>query len=227
MGWKLPADDDIRLFLGFTPPAADWVVEGVEPGDVGILSAPGGTGKSMFCISLAAAVASGQPLFAAWAVGGPGDVLYIYAEDKPSTIHRRLRALHQVSPLDASAIGRLHTVGVRTDPPKLMVRGLDHSGLAAAQTEPVLGVMDGIKSYPHPRLLIVDPLIKFHALDENTNTEMEQFLTLVTQIASDPGVAIILTHHVGKSAVLNGQSSTQQSARGASAIVDQARMKRL
>ncbi len=223
MAWQLPPDDDIRAFLGTSPPAPDWVIEGIEPGDVGILSAPGGTGKSMFCLSLGASVAGGQPLFGVWQVGNPGDVLYIYAEDKPSTIHRRLKALHQVSPLDASAIDRVHTVCVRSVPPKLMVRGEDRSGIARPQNPELAEIMSRVKRYPNPRLIIIDPLIKFHALDENVNTEMEQFLTLMTKMAEELGVAIILTHHVGKSAVLNGQSSTQQSARGASAIVDQAR----
>lgn len=223
MAYQLPPDDDIRAFLGTSPPAPDWVIEGLEPGDVGILSAPGGTGKSMFCLSLAASVAGGQPLFGAWAVGDPGDVLYIYAEDKPSTIHRRLKALHQVSPLEPATIGQMHAVGVRSAPPKLMVRGEDRSGIARPQNPELAEIISRVKGYPNPRLIIIDPLIKFHALDENVNTEMEQFLTLMTKMAEELGVAIILTHHVGKSAVLNGQSSTQQSARGASAIVDQAR----
>ena len=90
----LPKEDDIRMFRDTTPPAPDWIIEGLEPGDVGILSAAGATGKSMFCLSLAVVVASGKNLFGKWAVGGnPGDVTYLYAEDGQATMHRRMHAL--------------------------------------------------------------------------------------------------------------------------------------
>lgn len=93
MAYQLPQEDDIRAFLTTPPPRPDWVIEGLEPGDVGIISAPGGTGKSMFCLSVGIGVASGSPLFGQWDVDAPGDVLYLYAEDQPATVHRRLYLL--------------------------------------------------------------------------------------------------------------------------------------
>lgn len=223
MSWQMPKLDDRRRFLSGPPPKADWVIEGLKSGDVGILSAPGGTGKSMFCLSLMSSVAGGQPLFGAWAVGTRGDVLYMYSEDDSDTVWARTWALNQISPLDPADDARQHSVCVRVKTPKLMVRGEDRSGIAQACTDAVAQIMSVVKGFLHPRLLILDPLIKFHTLDENNNSEMEQFMSLMVQIATELGVAILLTHHVGKSAVLNGQSTTQQSARGASAIIDQAR----
>ena len=60
------------------PPAPDWIIEGLEPGDVGILSAAGAVGKSMLCLNFATAVAAGTDLFGKWAVGAnSGDVTYL------------------------------------------------------------------------------------------------------------------------------------------------------
>lgn len=220
MSYKLPQDDDLQSFLSVPAPAHDWVIEGLEPGDVGILSAPGGTGKSMFCLSLAASVSAGEPLFGAWKVSAPGDVLYLYAEDSSHTLHRRLYALHQINPL--RSLTRMHTVCVRTAPPTLMVRSR-YSAVAERVEETIQEIIARISSYPRPRLLILDPLIKFHALEENNNAEMAQLLSMLSWLADQLHIAIVLTHHVGKGAVFSGNGNTQQSARGATSIVDQSR----
>lgn len=221
--YTLPPADNIRTYRDTPPPAPDWVVQGLEPGNVGVLSAAGGTGKSMLCLSLSLAVASAASLFGRWAVSDqPGDVLYLYAEDSGPVMHRRIHAMAQIASISDDVADRMHFVGVRGGTPKLMIQG--NQGIADTQSDVIQALIDLLMTYSNPRLLILDPLVKFHALEENSNGQMNQLLDLVTKLSDAVGVATILTHHVSKvSVTAAGQSGLQQSARGASAIVDEAR----
>jgi hypothetical protein len=222
-GYTFPAECDLRRFRDTLPPVRDWVIEGMEPGDVGIVSAPGGTGKSMLCLSIGLAVASGRPLFGQWKVGPiPGDVLYIFEEDSAATLHHRMHALAQLTKPTDDELGRLHAICVRSRPPKMMLQGVQ--GLARRQKDEVGALLALLDSLPNPRLLILDPLLKFHTLDENSNNEMNQFMELMGQIAERAGVAVILVHHTAKGKSNgNTDSEHQEAARGASAIINEAR----
>lgn len=81
-----------------------------------------------------------------------------------------------------------------------------------------------LQQYPQPRLIIFDPLVKFHTLDENSNGDMNQFLDLLGQIGETVGAAVLLTHHTAKGKITEtGDLSAQEAARGAGAIVNEAR----
>lgn len=220
-GYTRPSADDLRHFRDTDPPPPDWVIEGLEPGDVGVITAPGGLGKSMLCLSLAAAVATGTPIFGAWAVGVPGDVIYLYAEDSARTMHRRFRALAQLEPIPGSAIDRMHFYGVRSAPLKLVIRG--QQGLVEPQAAVIYAVFREIQGYARPRLVLLDPMLKFHALDENNNAEMNQLMDILTQLAEQAGVAVVITHHTAKGRETATDQDAQEAARGAGAIINEAR----
>lgn len=219
MAYTLPLEDDLRCFRDTAPPAPDWVVEGLEPGDVGALTAPGGQGKSMLCLNLAIAVASGNKLFGLWDVSRAGDVVYLYAEDSSATMHRRFHAMNALEPrgYDNLVLSHLHFLNVRTRPPQLAIRG--SQGLVLEQKDVLAALDQALSAIDHPRLIIMDPLVKFHALEENSNGEMDQYLTLLGSIAHQAQCAVIFTHHITKGRL----SKNQESARGAGAIINEAR----
>jgi RecA-family ATPase len=214
-----PPPDDIRLFRDTEPPDPDWIIEGLEPGDVGLLSAAGGTGKSMMCLNFATAVASGTDLFGKWVVGTPGDVTYLYAEDGEATMHRRMHALaRQLGGIPDSVVDRLHFYCLRGQPPKFATQGIQRGKVDG--NAPVLNeLVTVLKTQTRPRLLIVDPLVKFHSLDENSNEQMNDFIDLMVWLAGETGVGVILVHHEAK----NGEAGSQNAIRGAGAIVNEAR----
>ena len=222
-GYTFPAECDLRRFRDTLPPPRDWVVEGMEPGDVGIISAPGASGKSMLCLSIGLAVASGRPLFGQWKVGPiPGDVVYLFEEDSEVTLHHRMHALAQLTSPPDDVLDRFHAICVRNRPPKLMLQGVQ--GLTQYQTDEVGALLSLLNSLPNPRLLILDPLVKFHTLDENSNNEMNQFMELMGQIAERARVAVILVHHTAKGKAAGASDGEhQEAARGASAIINEAR----
>lgn len=62
-----------------------------------------------------------------------------------------------------------------------------------------------------PSVIIIDPFVKFHQLDENSSRDMGTILGRLRNLMEDFKISIILVHHLGKDASLG--------ARGSSAIL--------
>jgi hypothetical protein len=62
-----------------------------------------------------------------------------------------------------------------------------------------------------------------HGLNENDNGDMAVFIGQIESIAVETGAAVLMCHHTSKMAHLEGRGNEQQSARGASALVDNTR----
>jgi hypothetical protein len=73
------------------------------------------------------------------------------------------------------------------------------------------------------RLIVFDTLSRFHQLDENSNGDMAGLISTLEHIASKTGASILFLHHINKGSARAGQGDQQQSARGASALIDNAR----
>ena len=74
------------------PPPLDYVLPNMVAGTVGALVSPGGAGKSMLALQLAAQIAGGPDLLEVGELP-TGPVIYLPAEDPPTAIHHRLHAL--------------------------------------------------------------------------------------------------------------------------------------
>ena len=84
----------VGRFIGKPVPARDWVLENCLPlGKVGLLVAPGGTGKSQLILQLGYAIATGLGKYTPWKPGKAGQVLIICAEDEEDELHRRFDRL--------------------------------------------------------------------------------------------------------------------------------------
>lgn len=229
MPLALPPALDTLAMLDTDPPPLDDVLPGLPAGAVGMVAGMGGIGKSWMFLGLAASVAGGQTPFGAesgWDTdpGTPGAVLYIAAEDKADILHRRLRALGQMAwaapwirrvartiaivSLVGTAVPRLTLIDQpgRWDPPTVRLDTVAAIVTAARRIQ--------------ARLIILDPLRRFHRLDENDNAAMDLLIEALERIATETGAAVLVGHHSGKAAVLNGQATSQQAARGASALID-------
>jgi hypothetical protein len=71
------------------------------------------------------------------------------------------------------------------------------------------------------RVTIIDPLIKAHAVDENSNVDMDAVVDQVVAIASEESVAINLSHHTRKGFAEAGNADM---GRGATAVKNGARL---
>jgi hypothetical protein len=76
-------------------------------------------------------------------------------------------------------------------------------------------------------VLIVDPFISAHEVDENDNSKIQQAAALFVRIASETNAAVEIVHHVKKGAGVGKAEVTADSGRGAGALKDKARSVRV
>ncbi|MBJ7263750.1 MAG: AAA family ATPase, partial [Burkholderiaceae bacterium] len=150
----------IDLIAAFTkvPPPIDYVLPNMVAGTVGALVSPGGTGKSMLILQLAAQVAGGPDLLAVGELT-KGSVIYLPAEDPPTAIHHRLHALGGHLTADerqAVADGLLIEPLIGKCPNINALDWFDY----------LKGVAEG------RRLMVLDTLRRFHIEEENASGPM-------------------------------------------------------
>ena len=157
----------------------------------------GGTPKSCktwLALELAVAVAGGRHALGRYAVRATGPVLLHAAEDSAPAIRDRVAGIAKARGVDLQRLplGLITVDGLR----------LDHGEHRARLSETLARVK--------PRLLVLDPLVRLHRADENSSAEISELLGYLRKLQRDHNVAIVLVHHVRKSAA----SQPGQSLRG-------------
>ncbi|HCI2922790.1 helicase RepA family protein [Pseudomonas aeruginosa] len=203
---------DLRAAFDNEPPLLDFVWPGFLAGTVGALVAPGATGKSFWALeaamSIACAVAGGD--LVGIAPERAGRVVYFAGEDP-----------------EVALVRRIHAIGLHLN---------QQAREAIAQNltlEPIMGkrlnVMDDrhlarvIEFCAGARLIVLDTLSRIHDKDENSNGDMARLVATLEHVAASTGASVLYLHHVSKGSAREGQTDQQQAARGASALIDNAR----
>jgi hypothetical protein len=153
-------------------------------------------GKTWLGLDLALSVASGTPCLGRYAIEEPGETLVYLAEDHPAMVRRRLEGLCHQRRLD---IGRV-PVNVITAPSLRLDLERDRRRLTDAVTR------------IHPKLLLLDPLIRLHRRDENSAGDVSELLAFLRDLQRACDVAIAVVHHMKK----NGGDQAGQALRGSS-----------
>lgn len=203
---------DIRSAFENPPPDLDFIWPGFLAGTVGALVAPGATGKSFWTLEAAMAIACSV-------AGGDvvnlrpqhtGRVVYLAGEDPEPALIRRVHAIGQhLNPSAREAIAENLVL--------LPIMGA------------MLNIMDEryrtrvIEFCTGARLIILDTLSRIHSLDENSNGDMARLIATLEHVAASTGASVLYLHHVSKGSAREGLSDQQQAARGASALIDNAR----
>jgi len=209
--------------LATPPPVQQYVIQDLLPEPVAAaIVAPGGTGKSFWLMQLAVAVASGSP-FMGCAVERPGGVLMLAAEDDRAELARRLHSIVSTSdnPFDQrsdkarEATGRnFYPVSRLADDNRITIKGTD--GSITTNTALVETIIKTAKQVPNLRLIILDPVSRFRAGEENASEDNTRFVEALEKIRKETGVTVLVAHHSRKGA----DGETQDSIRGSSAFVD-------
>ena len=182
---------------------------------VSVLGAPGGTGKTAYAIAVGLSVALGRALIEE-PVHSQGAVWIYNLEDPRDELLRRVQAAllaHDVPP--GRLAGRLYLDSGRDQPLILAARLPDGSVVAMPVVEQLIAELQRRQV----RLLIVDPFVKSHRLEENRNDQVDFAATLWSRVADAAGCAVLLVHHFRK----GGIAGDADAFRGASALVDAAR----
>jgi hypothetical protein len=181
---------------------------------VSLLVAPGGTGKSMFAIGVAISLASGRPLF--------GDKIHrrvnswvLNLEDPMDELDRRVAAVMLRHNVQAEELdGRLFLHSGR-DRRLVVAQQADYGEIIFPDKEAIINAA----RLANIGYIVVDPFVKSHGLEENSNPHMDAAVTAWSEIAQETGAAIELVHHTRKGATVDADAG-----RGASALRDGARV---
>jgi len=160
-------------------PDPDWIVEGlVERGQLTVLAAAPGVGKSFVCLDLALAVVQGRPFLGRETHGAR--VLYIDGENMPRHVHWRL--------------GGLGMTNVDREQLRIFVR----AGIRIGEGVWVDRVRQEIHDF-QPDLIVLDTATSVLAVtNPNDNAEVGGLMTLLRSLCG--AVALVLLHHERKPA---------------------------
>lgn len=207
---------DLNFFFTKQPEKLDFIWQGGPlAGTVGALVAPGGAGKSFFALEAAIAIAA-KEIESADLLGlkptEAGVVDYYVFEDPVPVLHHRLHAISAYLSLEARQLVQKN-LRLR---PMIGNTGFDFA-LNMTLSEQIIEASKG------SRLIVFDTLSRTHSYDENKNGEMAVLLKQLEYIAIKTGAAVLFLHHTNKGSASEGRGGEQQAARGASALIDNAR----
>ena len=204
-------------------PTLDFVLPSLLAGTVGMITAPGGTGKTFWLLQAAVSIASyGQRIPFFGGVWDPppcnGRVVLLLAEDPLDILAHRVRAISKWLSTSYNIPQLIKALENNLEIHSLMGH---QPCLINSKGEPNQQWLDFVKKAAEgTRLLGLDPLRRWHRGDEIDNGVMMYLIQLLEGISKESGCTILLSHHVNKASILSGTGGEQSAARGASAITD-------
>jgi hypothetical protein len=175
-----------------------WLVTGLwSEQAVGIIGGEPKCCKSFLALDLAVSVAAGTPCLRRFPVTCKGRVLLYAAEDALHIVRQRLEGIcaavgHALEALDVQVI---------TAPTVRLDLAADRKAL------------DETIAALKPRLLVLDPFVRLHRIDENASGEVAPLLAYLRELQRRHGIAVIVVHHAKKGA---GRVRAGQALRGSS-----------
>lgn len=164
-------------------PEKAWLIESMwADGAVGIIGGPPKCCKSWLGLDMALSVASGSPCLGQFTVKRPGPALIFMAEDALPAVRTRIEALctHRQIPMENLDLFVITAPSLRLDLKQ------DQQRLKAT--------LAAFK----PRLLLLDPLVRLHRLDENSAADISNLLGFIREMQRSYDTAIVLVHHLSK-----------------------------
>lgn len=175
-----------------------WLIDGLWAEEaVGIVGGEPKCCKSFLALDMAVAVASGKACLRRFAVARPGRVLLFAAEDALHIVRARLDGICRAAGVELAGID----IQVITAPSVRLDLEVDRRSLA----ETVASLQ--------PRLLILDPFVRLHRIDENVSGEVAPLLAYLRELQRRHKLAVVVVHHARKGA---GKARAGQALRGSS-----------
>jgi RecA-family ATPase len=169
--------------IAATAEGARWLIDGLWGFDaVGILGGEPKCCKSLLALTMAVAVASGAPCLGSMQPRRTGPVLLFAAEDSALMVRDRLSSLAVGLGQELSQL----PIHVITVPTIRLDSDADRNRLA-------------MTVHVHqPALLILDPFVRLHRIDENIAGEVAPILDSLRQLQRREGCAVMVVHHARK-----------------------------
>jgi hypothetical protein len=178
-----------------------WLVEGLWGArSVGVIGGAPKCAKTWLGLDMALSVATGTACLGKYAVPEPGPVLVYLAEDALLAVRERVEGMARHRGLDVAQVA-IHVI---TAPVLRLDRGPDRARLLETTRR------------LRPRLLVLDPLVRLHGIDENNAGEVAELLAYFRSLQRQLELSVLLVHHTRKNAV--GGVAAGQGLRGSSDI---------
>jgi AAA domain len=186
--------------LATTGPQINWLIEGLWADQaVGILGGEPKCCKSFLALEMALSIASGAACLRQFHVHRQGPVLLFPAEDPLPVVRQRLEGIAGVAGLSLASL----PIEVITEPTLRLDLETDRQRLT--------NTVQQIK----PVLLILDPLIRLHRVDENDASQIAGLLSFLRQLQRQFQLAVLVVHHARKD---SNSSRPGQALRGSSEL---------
>jgi hypothetical protein len=164
---------------------------------VGIIGGEPKVCKSFLALDVAVSVAAATPCLRQFPVPRAGRVLLYAAEDALDIVRRRLEGICAAAGLFLADVD----IQVITAPTVRLDLEADRKSLDETICE------------LRPRLLILDPFVRLHRIDENASGEVAPLLAFLRELQRRYGTAVAVVHHSKKAA---GNARAGQALRGSS-----------
>lgn len=181
--------------------AGRWLVQQLwGASSVGVIGGAPKCSKTWLGLDLALSVATGTTCLGKYPVPEPGPVLVYLAEDALPVVRERVEGMARYRGLDLGGV-EIHVI---TAPVLRLDRDPHRTRLF--QTAKRL----------RPRLLLLDPLVRLHGIDENNAGEVAGLLAYFRSLQRRLDLSVVLVHHTRKNAA--GGVAAGQGLRGSSDI---------
>jgi AAA domain len=167
---------------------------------VGVIGGAPKCAKTWLGLDMALSVATGTACLGKYAVPEPGPVLVYLAEDALPTVRERIEGMARHRGLDLGSV----EVHVITASVLRLDRGADRARLWETTRR------------LRPRLLLLDPLVRLHGIDENSAGEVAELLAYFRSLQREFDLSVVLVHHTRKNAA--GGAAAGQGLRGSGDI---------
>ena len=167
---------------------------------VGVIGGAPKCAKTWLGLDMALSVATGTPCLGKYAVPEPGPVLIYLAEDALPVVRQRVDGMAKHRGLDLAGV-EIHVI---TAPVLRLDRDPDRMRLLETTRR------------LRPRLLLLDPLVRLHGIDENNASEVAALLAYFRSLQRQFDVSVLLVHHTRKNAA--GGAAAGLGLRGSSDI---------
>jgi RecA-family ATPase len=172
------------------------------------LISPGAVGKTSIRIAQALAVATGRELtYEKVFVRAP--ILFICMEDDENELRRRFRAAVKFFGIAKEELTDVYIWSIEGQ--KLDWLNNDDAVVRQPLYTRLLGIVKSCKI----GLIIFDPFVKVHDVNENENKAIDEVVTILIALAEETNIAIDICHHARKGGAVAGDADT---SRGASSL---------
>lgn len=167
------------------PPEQRWLIEGLWSAEaVGVIGGEPKCCKSFLALDMAVAVAAGAACLRRFPAVQRGRVLLFAAEDSCSVVRQRLAGI-------AAAVGvALEALDIHVIVAPVVRLDIELDQKRLEETVRTL----------RPVLLVLDPFVRLHRIDENASAEVAPLLDFLRGLQRRYQTAVVLVHHARKGA---------------------------